>query len=301
MSLLVSGTVALDNVKTPSGHKRLMLGGSASHFCMSASLFTKVYLSGVIGHDFPQAHITLFKRKKIDLGSLIRLDGKTFQWDGEYKSGDFNSAITLATELGVLGNFKPCLVKEHREASYVFLANDDPEIQAQVLAQVARPRFVGLDSMNLWITHKKDGLLGLIKKVDLFVANDSEARMLSGEHNLIKAAKYLHKLGPKMIVIKKGEHGVLFYGKQGSFAFPAFPVERVVVPTGAGDTFAGGLMGFLAHAKKHDLATLKKAVCYATVLASFNVEGFGVEKSAALTRTMIEKRLKVFKDFVSIN
>ena len=299
MSLLVSGTVALDNVKTPSGQKRLMLGGSASHFCMSASFFTKVYLSGVIGYDFPRAHLKLFGQKKIDLSSLLRLDGKTFQWDGEYKKGDFNSAITLATELGVLGNFKPCIVESQRRLPYVFLANDDPEIQAQVLSQMKCPRFVGLDSMNLWITHKKKALLDLIKQVDLFVANDGEARMLSGEHNLIKAAKYLRQLGPSMIVIKKGEHGVLFHGRQGSFAFPAFPIEKVIDPTGAGDTFAGGLVGFLAQVKKCDLAVIKKGVCYATALASFNVEGFGVQKTASLTKAMIEKRLKAFVKFIS--
>jgi len=299
MSLLVSGTVALDNVKTPLGQKRLMLGGSASHFCMSASLFTPVYLSGVIGQDFPAAHIDLFKRKKIDLSSLVRLSGKTFQWDGEYKKGDFNSAITLATELGVLGSFKPLIVKAQRNLPYVFLANDDPEIQRQVLDQMKNPRFVGLDSMNLWITHKQKALLNLIKRVDLFVANDREAAMLSGEDNVIKAAKYLRTLGPSLIVIKKGEHGVLVYADKGSFAFPAFPIEKVVDPTGAGDTFAGGLMGFLARSKKFDMATLKKAVCYATVLASYNVEGFGVQKTSALTKHMIEGRLKAFIKFVS--
>jgi hypothetical protein len=300
MSLLVSGTVALDNVKTPLGYKRLMLGGSASHFCMSASFFTKVYLSGVIGQDFPAAHITLFKRKKVDLSSLIHLQGKTFQWDGEYKKGDFNSAITLATELGVLGSFKPCIVESQRRLPYVFLANHDPEIQAQVLDQMIHPRFIGLDSMNLWITHKRKALLSLIKKADLFVANDGEARMLSGEHNLVKAAKCLRELGPSMIVIKKGEHGVLFNGKQGSFVFPAFPIEKVVDPTGAGDTFAGGLMGFLAHAKKFDIQTIKRGVCYATVLASFNVEGFGVQKTAVLTKAIVQKRLKAFIKFISI-
>jgi len=299
MSLLVSGTVALDNVRTPSGCKRLMLGGSASHFCMSASFFTKVYLSGVIGEDFPSEHLRLFKRKKIDLGSLIHLDGKTFQWDGEYKQGDFNSAITLATQLGVLGNFSPCIARAQRSLPYVFLANDDPKIQAQVLDQMTKPRFVGLDSMNLWITHKKKELRALIKRVDLFVANEREAMMLSGEHNLIKAAKYLRKLGPSFVAIKKGEHGVLFSAAKESFAFPAFPVEKVVDPTGAGDTFAGGLMGYLAHAKKIDIATCKRAVCYATILASFNVEGFGVEKTSTVTRAMIQKRLKTFIKFIS--
>jgi len=299
MDLLVSGTVALDNVKTPSGMKRLMLGGSASHFCMSASLLTKVSLSGIIGRDFPLQHLNLLKSKKVDVSSLIRSEGKTFCWSGEYKPEDLNSAITLATELGVLQDFKPCLVSAHRRLPYVFLANDDPGIQAEVLRQMIHPQFVGMDSMNLWITHKKKELLKLIKKVDLFVANDGEARMLTGESNLIKAAKCLRRLGPPLIVVKKGEHGVLFYSDKYFFALPAFPIEKVVDPTGAGDTFAGGLMGFLAQQGRISEAVLRQAVCYATVLASFNVEGFGVMRTATLTLRDVKHRLKKLLQFIS--
>lgn len=298
--LLVSGTVALDNVKTPCGEQRLMLGGSASHFCMSASLFTPLHLVGIIGRDFPPRHIRLLKSKKIGLGSLTRSSGKTFQWSGEYKKGDLNRALTIATELGVLQDFKPVVEPSRRKAPYVFLANDDPLIQAQVLAQMDCPKFVGLDSMNLWINHKKKDLLQLIKKVHLFVANDGEAMMLSGEHNLLKAAKYLRRLGPPFIVIKKGEHGVLFVSDKGRFAFPAFPVEAVVDPTGAGDTFAGGFMGFLAQAGKFDLATFKKAACYATIAASFNVEGFGAQKTSRLDLGRVNARLKQFLKFISV-
>lgn len=300
MSLLVSGTVALDNVKTPLGHKRRMLGGSASHFCMSASLFTPISLVGIIGHDFPWEHISLLKRKKVNLDSLMRSSGKTFQWDGEYKKGNLNNALTIKTTLGVLADFKPYVAPAQRKTPFVFLANDDPSIQTQVLDQVSMPCFVGMDSMNLWITHKKDALMKLIKRVDLFVANEGEALMLSGEDNLIKAAKWLHRLGPSFIVVKKGEHGVLFHSAKIQFAFPAFPIEKVVDPTGAGDTFAGGLMGFLAKAKKFDVATFKKAACYATVLASFNVEGFGVERTARLTMGEVNKRLTQFLKFISV-
>jgi sugar/nucleoside kinase (ribokinase family) len=300
MSLLVSGTVALDNVKTPSGERRLMLGGSASHFCMSASLFTSVSLSGIVGKDFPQEHIHLLKQKKVNLDSLVRSSGKTFQWDGEYEKGNLNSALTLKTELGVLADFKPCVVPSQRKIPFVFLANDDPGIQTQVLDQMTNPRFVGMDSMNLWITHKKDALLKLIKRVDLFVANEGEARMLSGEDNLVKAAKWLRRLGPSFVVVKKGEHGALFYSDKVSFAFSAHPIEKVIDPTGAGDTFAGGFMGFLVKAKKFNEATLKKAACYATVLASFNVEGFGVERTATLTMGQVNKRLKQLLRFISV-
>lgn len=300
MNLLVSGTVALDNVKTPSGTKRRMLGGSASHFCMSASLFAPISLVGIIGQDFPWEHISLLKRKKIDLSSLTRSSGKTFQWDGEYKKGNLNSALTLKTELGVLADFRPYVAPAQRKIPFVFLANDDPGIQTQVLDQMSTPRFVGMDSMNLWITHKKTDLMKLIKRVDLFVANDGEALMLSGEDNLIKAAKWLHRLGPSFIVVKKGEHGVLFHSNKISFAMPAYPIEKVVDPTGAGDTFAGGFMGFLARANKFDAVTFKKAACYATVLASFNVEGFGVERTSVLTMKQVNKRLKDLLKFISI-
>lgn len=299
MKLLVSGTVALDNVRTPSGTKCLMLGGSASHFCMSASLLTDVCVSGIIGGDFPRQHLRLFKDKGVDLRSLIRSEGKTFCWSGEYKAGDLNSAITLATELGVLQDFKPRIALAQRRIPYVFLANDDPCIQAEVLRQMGRPKFIGMDSMNLWITHKRSELVRLIRKVDLFVANDGEARMLTGETNLIKAARALRRLGPAFVVIKKGEHGVLFYSDRYAFALPAFPIEKVVDPTGAGDTFAGGLMGFLARQGKVNEATFREAVCYATVLASFNVQGFGVQQTASLTMSGVRARLSTFLRFAS--
>ena len=299
MSLLVSGTVALDSIKTPSGVRPRLLGGSASHFCMGASLFTDVALSGVIGKDFPKKYLKLFESKKINLDSLICKDGKTFHWDGEYKKGDFNNALTKATELGVLEGFVPNVAEAHRRIPNVFLANDDPDIQRKVLESMKQPRFVGLDSMNLWIEHKRNSLLKLIKKVDLFVANDAEARALSKEDNLIKAAKTLRKLGPKMIVVKKGEHGVLFYSDSLMFSCSAYPVEKVVDPTGAGDTFAAGLMGYLSRSKTLNHKTLKQALCYATILSSFNVEGFGVACTSKLTMAEVNKRKKKFIKFIS--
>ncbi|MDD3374259.1 MAG: PfkB family carbohydrate kinase [Candidatus Omnitrophica bacterium] len=299
MSLLVSGTVALDSIKTPFGLRPRLLGGSASHFCMSASLFTEVSLSGVIGKDFPKKYLKLFESKKINLDSLVYKDGKTFHWNGEYKKGDFNNAVTNATELGVLEGFIPNIVSAHRLIPNVFLANDDPEIQRKVLESMKCPRLVGLDSMNLWIEHKKSSLLKLIKKVDLFVANDAEARALSGEDNLIKAAKALRKLGPKMIIVKKGEHGVLFYSDNLMFSYSAYPIEKVVDPTGAGDTFAGGLMGYLSRAKTLNHQSLKQALCYATILSSFNVEGFGVARTSKLTMAEVNERKKKFIEFIS--
>ncbi len=299
MSLLVSGTVALDSIKTPCGVRPRLLGGSASHFCMSASFFTKVALSGVIGKDFPQKYIKLFQSKDIDMKSLVRKEGKTFHWNGEYKKGDFNTALTKSTVLGVLAGFEPNIIDAHQSIPNVFLANDDPEIQAKVLKAVKMPRLVGLDTMNLWIEHKKKPLLKLIKKVDLFVANDAEARSLTQENNLIKAAKALRKLGPKMVVIKKGEHGFLFYSDEIMFAYPAYPVEKVVDPTGAGDTFAGGLMGYLSQSKTLSKKALKQALCYATVMSSFNVEGFGVERISKINKNDINKRKNEFLKFIS--
>ncbi|MFA4889139.1 MAG: PfkB family carbohydrate kinase [Candidatus Omnitrophota bacterium] len=296
MSLLVLGTVALDTVKTPFGSRQRILGGSAAHFSLSARLFTDVHLVAVIGEDFPDRYIKLLKSKGINLDCLIRQEGKTFHWQGEYK-GDLNSAFTLNTELGVLACFKPHLAAQQRKIKYVFLANVDPDIQRHLLESLRSPELVGLDSMNYWIHHQRNRLLPVLKKVDLFVANDQEARDLSGEDNLIKAAKYLRSLGPRMILIKKGEHGVLFYSGKYLFALPAFPTDKVIDPTGAGDTFAGGFMGYLARVKKLDAASIKKAIAYGTIAASFNVEGFGHERTLRLTMKCLEARLAQFKTY----
>lgn len=299
MSLIVLGTVALDDIKTSTGTKRDLLGGSGTHFCMSARLFTKVHLAGIVGADFPQRHIRLLKDKGIDLTSLVRSTGKTFHWKGKYDKKDFNTAITLGTELGVLLDYEPQVADKQRNIPNVFLANLDPDMQMKFLKKMNKPEFVGLDSMNLWIAHKKKSVVRLMKKVDLFVVNDGEARQLTGETNLIKAAKHLNKIGPKLVVIKKGEHGVLFYSKQFMFSYPAYPVEQVIDPTGAGDTFAGGLMGYLSKVKKINEKELRKAVVYATTLASFNVEGFANARTAPLNLAKVNVRMKKLIKFIS--
>ena len=298
MSLVVLGTVALDHVKTPSGAKKDMLGGSASHVAMSARLFTDVHLVAVVGQDFPDKHLQFLKRKGINLTSLKIGEGKTFRWQGEYKKGDFNTALTLATELGVLEHYVPHVADHQHHLPNIFLANFDPDLQMKLLSLMKNPKLVGLDSMNLWINHKIKSLRRLMKKVHLFVANDGEARALTQEGNLIKAAKRLRHMGPQWIVIKKGEHGVLFYSDKFMFSFPAYPVEKVIDPTGAGDTFAGGLMGYLSKVKKIDEKSLRRAVLYATTVASFNVEGFGMARTAPLTIVDVEKRFKELKNFM---
>lgn len=297
MSIIVLGTVALDTVKTPFGKRRHMLGGSAVHFAMSARLFTNVNLVAIIGEDFPSKYIDFLHKKGIILTSLIKGKGKTFKWEGEYR-GDLNAALTLNTELGVLSVFNPVVSEVQKKIEYIFLANVDPDIQRHLLESIESPALVGLDSMNYWIHHKRRALLNLLKRVDIYVANDQEARALSGEVNLLKAAKYLHALGPQMILIKKGEHGVLFFSDKLIFSLPAYPTDRVVDPTGAGDTFAGGLMGYLTRVKKINQGSLKKAIAYGTIAASFNVEGFGLAKTGELKVKDLENRLSQFRKYV---
>jgi sugar/nucleoside kinase (ribokinase family) len=299
MSILVLGTVALDNVKTPFGLRKNMLGGSAAHFSMSARLFTKVSLVAVVGEDFPGRYINFLRSKGINLTSLIHCKGRSFQWTGKYE-GDLNTAVTLNTELGVLCDFKPTVSREQRDIKYLFLANVDPDIQSHLLSRMHSPKLVALDSMNYWINNKKSSLLRLFKKVDIYVANDQEARSLSQEHNLIKAAKKLKKLGPKMILIKKGEHGVLFHSDNLIFSLPAYPAEKVVDPTGAGDTFAGGFMGYLAKAKRVDSQEIKKALAYGTICASFNIEGFGMDKTSKISKQDLERRLIKFRKHITL-
>lgn len=296
--ILVLGTTALDTVKTPSGKRREMLGGSAVHFSMSASHFTRVHLVAIVGEDFPRKHIDFLRSKGISLASLSVGKGRTFRWSGEYR-GDLNAALTLSTELGVLSAFSPCVADDQRCIKNIFLANVDPDIQCRLLETMRRPRLVGLDSMNYWIDHKRSSLVRLLKRVDIFVANDAEARSLSGETHLVKAAKALRRMGAPIVVIKKGEHGVLvFYGRL-IFSLPAYPVEKIVDPTGAGDTFAGGFMGYLARFAKLDEAAVKRAISYGTIMASFNVEGFGVEKTSRVTRRDVEARLKRFRQSIA--
>ncbi len=297
MSIVVLGTVALDTVKTPFGRRKHMLGGSAVHFAMSARLFTDVNLVAIIGKDFPARYIDFLEAKGVVLSSLIQGKGKTFKWRGEYR-GDLNTAVTLETELGVLLEFLPEISAQQRAISNIFLANVDPDIQMHLLERMRSPRLIGLDSMNYWIHNKRKSLLRLLKKVHIYVANDQEARELSGEHNLLKAARRLSGLGPRMVLIKKGEHGVLFYSEKFIFSLPAYPTDKVVDPTGAGDTFAGGFMGYLSEARTVSGARIKQAIAYGTIAASFNVEDFGADRTSGLRLIDLEERLRAFKKVV---
>lgn len=297
MSLVVLGTVAYDSIKTLWGTKKDLLGGSAAHFSMSASAFTKVNLAAVIGDDFPKKDLAFLKRKGINTDALLMTKGKTFRWQGEYKADDLNSACTLGTELGVILTHMPKLTAKQKKIKTVFLGNYDPELQLEFLKTMDKPQLVGMDSMNLWIHTKKKELKKLIKHANILFVNDQEAKDLSGEDNLLKAAKCLTALGPKMIMLKKGEHGVLFYSKKTTFALPAYPIEKVIDPTGAGDTFAGGVMGYLEKSKKITDTVLKKAVVYGTMYSSFNVEGFGLTKTYKLSKINIQGRLKKYKKY----
>ncbi|MBM3243286.1 MAG: sugar kinase [Candidatus Omnitrophica bacterium] len=294
MSILVLGTVALDTINTPGGTRRNIIGGSASHFSMAARLFTKVNIVACVGKDFPRENINFLRSKGIDLSSLSVQEGKTFHWQGQYRN-DFNTAITLKTELGVLSSFKPVILARQRKIKYLFLANVDPDIQSGLLKEMHKPKIIALDSMNYWIDNKRKALLGLLKKVDIYFANDKEAISLSGQKSLIKAAKSLHRLGAKMVLIKKGEHGALFYNGKDIFLLPAYPVEEIVDPTGAGDTFAGGFMGYLAKVGRADSWAIKNALTYGSIAASFNIEGFGLDKSARLRIEDLENRILKFK------
>ena len=293
MSILVVGSVALDTVETPFGKRERALGGSATFFSVSASFFASVNLVAVVGKDFPKEHIEFLKSRKINTKGLKVLDGKTFHWVGSYKY-DMNEAITHSTCLNVFEQFKPEIPKEYRNKGYLFLANIDPELQMSVLNQMEEPKLVACDTMNFWIQGKKDALIALLKKVNIVVLNEAEARQLTQQLNLVKAAKTIMAWGPSNVVIKKGEHGALLFGKEGIFSAPGFPMEDITDPTGAGDTFAGGFMGHLAREKKTDWKTLRQAVIYGSVMASFNVEDFSLDRMRTLTDKEIAYRYRQF-------
>lgn len=294
-ALTVIGTVAIDAVETPFGKRERVFGGSASYFSYAASFFTPVSLVAVVGTDFPREYKKILEERPIDLSHLQVVEGKTFFWRGKYGS-DLNSAQTLDTQLNVLLDFNPVL--NYKEApECLFLANIDPILQSKVLDQLERPRikFAASDTMNFWIHTKKEDLVKVIARVDCLVLNDGEARDLTGETNLIKAAQKVKQMGPKQVVIKKGEHGVLLFDGQQFFALPAFPLESVFDPTGAGDTFAGGMMGYLASTKDFSFENLKKAVAIGSVVASFTVEDFGLDRLRRLKKEDILDRLELFK------
>lgn len=298
MSVLVVGSVALDTIKTPLGKAKNILGGSATFSAVSASVFVPVKLVAVVGEDFPKKYLTLLKSKRIDLEGLKRAPGKTFRWEGEY-GWDFSSPKTIATHLNVFGKFNPKIPASYRKSKYVFLANIDPQIQEKVLNQVDKPKIVACDTMNYWIENKRKHLLKLLKRVDICLLNEGEAKELVHEVNLIKAGREVAKLGPRVVVIKKGEHGVLLFSQKHIFATPAYLLESVYDPTGAGDTFAGGFMGYLAKNKKCNQQSLREAVVYGNIMATFAVEDFSLRRLEKVTALDVRKRVKEFKKFTS--
>jgi sugar/nucleoside kinase (ribokinase family) len=291
MSVLIVGSTALDSIKTPKASNPRLLGGSASHAAVAAGFFGPTRMVGVVGKDFPKRYLHLYERHGIDLEGLQIKEGKTFHWSGEYEQ-NMNRRRTLATELGVFETFSPELPVAYQRSPYVLLANIAPSLQLHVLDQMKRPKFVAADTMDLWLNIAMKDLLRLIKRIDLFVLNDSEAHQLTQEDNVISALPRLHRLGPKYVIIKKGEHGSILSGPRGLFIAPAYPLKKVVDPTGAGDSFVGGLMGYLAAAKGGVDANLRKAMVYGSVTASFCCEGFGLKKTDRVTRSDIEKRVK---------
>jgi len=303
MSLLVVGTIAFDSIETPHGRVDDEIGGSATFFALAASRFSEVRLCGVVGEDFPVPRLQkLFEGRKVDLAGVESAKGgRTFRWSGRYE-GDMNSAQTLDTQLNVLATFRPRLPGAYPATPFVFLANTAPAVQLEVIRQVradGRRPFVVCDTMNFWIETQRDALGEVLRNVDGIILNDGEARMLSGERNLIKAGAKVLDLGPKVVIVKKGEHGAFLFSTYLFHALPAYPVSEVVDPTGAGDSFAGGVMGYLARTGRVSVGTLKRGLVYGTVAASFTVGDFGTRALAAATREDMELRVQEFEHFVS--
>jgi sugar/nucleoside kinase (ribokinase family) len=293
MSVLVVGTVAFDSIETPYGSAERILGGSASYFALGASFFTPVRVVGVIGQDFPQEYLDLFAEKKIDLEGLKRANGDTFHWRGRYHE-DINVRDTLELHLNVLAGFVPELPERYRDAEYVFLGNIDPAMQMEVLNQIRRLKLVACDTMDHWIRESAQELQKVLKRIEMLVINDSEARLLSGESNIVRAARAILKMGPKAVLIKRGEYGVLQFADSSVFATPAYPLEEVFDPTGAGDSFAGGFLGQLARSGDASQRGIRRAIVYGSVVASFTVEDFGVKRLTTLSLSEIEERYQRF-------
>ena len=296
-SLLVVGSVGLDTVETRAGKRAEVLGGAASYFSVAASFLAPVRLTAVVGTDFPEAHTKLLADHAVDLAGLERVSGKTFRWSGVYAK-DFSTRTTLDTQLNVFQDFNPKLPAGWGNSEYVFLANIDPVLQLSVLEQAGKPRFVACDTMNFWIEGKREALLKLLARVDMLLLNDEEARQLSGEANLPAAARAIRALGPKAVVIKRGDAGALLFHEAGVFAAPAFPIENVVDPTGAGDSFAGGFMGWMAREGVVDPMTIRTAMILGSVLASFSVEDFSLDRFRRLDLSQIRERFAAFADLV---
>ena len=294
MSILVVGSVAFDSVETPFGKADDVLGGSGTYFSTSASFFTDVNLVAVVGEDFPQEHVDFLRSRNIDLEGLTTAAGKTFRWAGSY-GYDLNEATTLDTQLNVFASFRPQLPEAYLNAEYVFLANIDPELQLDVLKQVVRPKLIACDTMNFWIEGKREALINTLKYVDILLINEGEVRQLADEANVVKAAQKILAMGPKTLVVKRGEYGALMFTEHGVFSAPAYPLETVFDPTGAGDTFAGGFMGYLASVRDQSDAAMRQAIIFGSVMASFNVEKFSLERMKTLEYQEIEERFRKFQ------
>ncbi len=300
MSILVVGTVAFDSIETPSGSAERVLGGSASYFSVGASFFAPVRIVGVIGKDFPAEYLNLFARRGIDLEGLQRESGDTFHWRGRYHE-DLNVRDTIELHLNVLNGFVPRLPESYRDAEYVFLGNIDPEMQLEVLSQLRCFRLVACDTMDYWINGSAAALRKVLSKVETLVVNDSEARLLSGESNIVRAARAILKMGPKTVLIKRGEYGVLLFSDASIFAVPAYPLEEVFDPTGAGDSFAGGFFGQLARSGDGGQGAIRRAIVYGSVVASFTVEDFGLKRLSALSMGEIEERYRRFVELTDFH
>ena len=291
MSLLVVGTTALDSIKTPYAENPRLLGGSASHAAVAASFFTKTHLVGAVGDDFPRKYINLYRKHGLNLDGLQQLAGQTFHWSGEYEV-NMNNRRTLDTVLGVIEIFSPTLPVAYTKLPYVLLANIAPNVQGQVLDQMKRPKFIVADTMDLWLNIALPSVLKLLKRIDCIALNDSEASQLVGEDNAVAAIPRIHKLGPRYVIVKKGEHGSILSGPRGLFIAPAYPLKKVVDPTGAGDSFVGGLMGYLASQKGNVDKNLRYGIIHGSVTASFCCEDFGLKKTTKVKKADITKRVR---------
>jgi|Wag4MinimDraft_6_1082665.scaffolds.fasta_scaffold24089_1 sugar/nucleoside kinase (ribokinase family) len=294
-NITIVGSVALDSVRTPLGEVTEALGGSATHASMSASFFSPVNLVGVVGTDFPEAHVELFRSRKVNLEGLQRVEGKTFRWKGYYDH-DLNTAHTLLTDLNVFADFHPRLPESYVSSDYLFLGNIDPELQSLVLDQIAKPKLVVCDTMNFWITGKRAALIETLKRVDIVLLNEGEARQLCETNNLLKAARRVLELGPKAVIIKKGEDGAMLVQDNGHiFISPTYPIEEVADPTGAGDSFAGGFLGYLAYTDDLSNENIRRAIIVGSVMASFNVEMFSCDRLRTLSHDEILKRYNILR------
>ena len=294
MSILVVGSLALDSIETPFGKVNEALGGSAVYFSVAASFFADVNLVGVVGQDFPQEHVQFLQERGVDIQGLQREEGNTFRWKGNY-SYDLNEARTVGTDLNVFEMFNPTIPDPYCRSEYVFLANIDPELQLRVLNQVHRPKIIACDTMNFWIENKREALKETIRWVDIFIINEAEVREFAQEANLVKAARSILSLGPKTLIVKQGNYGALMFTENSIFSAPAYPLEETMDPTGAGDTFAGGFMGHLANSHNLEDAGLRRAIIFGSVMASFVVEQFSVNRLRSLSFSEIANRYGEFK------